>query len=846
MQISEVLTAPRRQARAAAVTFVAVALAVSLTVLPHGSVRASAAAIVQPTTANLGTEQYVLAVVALEVRGTAFSERVLARLPATQRGAAVTLDAQADQTTGIVTITAVGADAGATLAEADAAVAELGVAAQAVSGGVAVTSLSRATLLSRTDIRAGAVDALGLGAICALAVAIARQRRRVGPSRAQRLAGRLGIELLLDPAAGGPAAEPARPGEVLVLVAADATASAAQAADQLALACRQGGTPATVVEDPAAVAGGTPPAAGGGDLAATTLLVVPPLDQAPLVALPALRLGRVVVCAGPDHAAGRLATSLTARLRALGVGPVGLAVSAPGPTAVEAGGGSAPSGLPARLARNVLGFYGATALAGLAALVLTPYALHRLGRTAFGTYALLQSVSEYVLLANAGIGTATLKLVAEDAGRDEARVVRTVNTSAFVLCGFAVVALAGSLVASWVLPGAIAVPPADRTTVALCFVVLSIAIAPQLPGSALTGIIMGYQRYDIEGLLECAGIVVTAGGTALALLLGGGLLGAACAIAAGYLVMVVVPWRPARRLVPSLRLSPRLVDRAQLRRMTSLSGWYLVENINVAVGAEVDLLLGGLVLGVRELATFAIAFQLSRFAGKAIAPFGAVFFPHVSATSAASGEAGATAPILLDGTRVTLAIAVPAAAALSFLGGRAVHAWVGSTMAHVAALVVILTLAGAVGAAGTVGNQVLIGLGRARAASAIGGATSVVHIGAGVLLAEHLGAVGLALGSLVAVAAVSTPLTVLVACRASGIPLGTWARRTVGPHLPATAATVVLLALLAPRTAPTALSVGAVGAASFALYLATYLLTGASAAERSAALSRLRPIWRTS
>lgn len=880
MELAEAGRAVARRRWAAAAVFAAVVVAwLATTLLAHPPSSASATLLVQPTTAGLDVEQYALAVLPVRVASPAFAARVAATLPAGAAHVPVTLSGASNQTTGILTVSAVAPDPAAAMAWADAAAKQVAASLSTeAAAGVGTVTLSHAAATVSGDRIASGVGALGLGAILAVLAALALDAwpRRAG--RTERLARRWGVPVI---GAGGPAAlgdllaRGTRP--VFVL------ASEARGARRPALAVRfagdvaRHGWPATVlavspsrsveslrsgleplvptVEAPGGRRDGVDVRRVGIDtlssdidrcVARGSAVVIdsPPIEEARSDALAALLSGTVLVVADLAAATAASTAATLRRLDILGVPVSGVVLderpprrSSPAPAA------SGPSGLPRRMVRNVVSVYGSTALAGVALLVLTPFALHRLGRDAYGVYALLQTVSEYVLLANIGFGTATLKLVAEDAGRDRARVLRTFNTSVFVLAAFAAVALVASLLGSLAMPAVLGVPAHLRTDTVIAFVILALAITPQLPGSALTGIIMGFQRYDIESLLDSVGILVTAGGTVIAIAAGFGIVGAAVAIAAGYVVMVIIPWWPARRLVPGLRLSPRLVDRQQLRRMTGLSGWYLVENLSNVVIAEADLLLVAILLGVRQVALFAVAFQLSRLAAKAIGPFSAVFFPHVSSVSSAGSPGASPAAlrqIFRDGTRVTMAVAVPAALTVALLAGPAVRAWVGGGFGAAGAVVALLSAAGAVFALGTVGTQILVGLGQARTASVIGGATAVVHITASVALAGPYGPAGVAAGSLLSLALVFTPLTLLAAARQSGERLTDWLAAVALPHLVPAVVTSGLLLLAGRRLGPSPVAVVAAGIASFVVYLATYLAVGATPAEKAAVTGRLR------
>jgi O-antigen/teichoic acid export membrane protein/Mrp family chromosome partitioning ATPase len=908
MELNVLVKGVTRHLGATLAVFVLVVVAcTAIGVLSERSDVASASALVQPTTADLGTEQYVLSVLPLRVGGTPFRQQVARSLPAPDSTAHVTLSAQANQTSGILIVTATGTNSAAAVAWADAALLTVQrITPVDIAQGVGIITLSHATLTSSADRKASLIDAAGLGALLAILAGIlleASWQRSSGP---ERIARRVGLPVIMQ---ANRSSLPSRRREgrklaamldgqdrpVMVFVSGvgctDSSVAAVGAACDLALlghrstVIRLSGSDGPSTGEPSGSRIGVPLQQDRVEMryvvgsrlrtsidsqiarGRTVLVAGLPFGSGHPETLAPLMNGPLLVVTNPRTTTTDEAEGLTRRLQTLGLPVSGVVLSnisaktasdrelelvepTPDPQRSAMPEEADPSlhvppipprsGLPARLVRNVLAVYGTVALAGISLLFITPFAIHRLGRSVYGVYALLQTVSEYILLGNVGFGTATLKLVAEDAGRDNRRVLRTFNTSVFVLTGFGVVVLLGSLGVTLFLPTLFGVPESLHTRTIISFAVLAIAVAPQLPGSALTGILMGYQRYDIEGLLECVGILVTGIGTVIAIVLGGGLVGAAIAIAMGYLVMVVIPWFPARRLVPGLRISRQLIDRGQLRRMTSLSGWYLVENVSNVVSAEVDLVLVGALLGIRQVAVFAVAFQLSRLATKAIGPFQAVFFPHVSSVSSSGDDEGQLREILRDGTRVTLAIAIPAALVVALLAKSALEAWVGSGFGQATAVVALLTIGGAITAFATVGTQILIGLGKARSASLIGGATAIVHVLVAVVLSSRYGTTGVALGTLASAGLVYAPATIVMAARFAGDTLLGWLRSAVLPHAPAAVVTSTFLILIRSELTAAPLEVIGTGILAFGVYLVVYLLIGATPPERSAVLSRLR------
>ncbi len=511
-------------------------------------------------------------------------------------------------------------------------------------------------------------------------------------------------------------------------------------------------------------------------------------------------------------------------------------LSPPGTIAPGAGGA-----LPRRLFRNVFSTYGAIALAGLSSLLVTPLVVHHLGKSQFGLYSLIITVTSYLALMNLGFGTATMKVISEDAGRDDERVVATFNTTLVALTAFGVLAAIVGISVSFVIPGIFGAPASLHTPAVISFSLLAVAVAIQLPGAGISGVITGYQRYDIQSGLDAVGIMFVGAGTIVALVLGGGLIAITAVAAGGTVVMAIIPWFPARRLAPGLRISRRLIDWHRLRELTRMSWWYLLQSVSSTINEETDLFVVGAVLGVRDAAVFAVGQQLASLAVKAATPFRAVFFPHVSSIGASETASLPTLRrVLEEGTRVTLLFTLPIVVFLVMVPGRSIEAWLGGGFGSSAGIVVALAAAALLNSAASVPAQILVGLGQARLAAILGGSAAVVNLVFSVVLALRFGAIGVAIGSAVSALVVTVPFTLVYACRLTGTTIGAWFRHAVLPHGVPVLVTAVALYVGRSHLHPRSLPVIAAAVATMILYVLTFGCVGATPDERQSMLRRYR------
>ena len=488
-------------------------------------------------------------------------------------------------------------------------------------------------------------------------------------------------------------------------------------------------------------------------------------------------------------------------------------------------------GLPRRFATNVTMNYIASFTAIVSGFVVTPLILHRLGDDAFGVWALAGSATAYLELFEFGFGVSTTKLLAEDAGERPERALQTLNTSFYVLSVLGAAALVVGAVLALVAPDLFHVHDALRQETIIVWLLLAATIAISIPGDTLGGALAGFQRYDLLSASNLALVALTGAASIVVVVAGGGLVALAVVTSVISVAMHGLRWVLLRPLMPDLRLTRRLVDRARVREIAGLSGWFLVRDVASTVIFRVDLVVVGLVLDVRAVAVFAIGSKLAQLSDKTLVPLSQVFLPHASALDRDRDTVGLAA-LLTDGTRAAMVPGVPATLVLTLLAARAIPAWVGHGYHEAIAITIVLSIALGLRSMTTTAWHLLAGAGQARVSAYIAIAEAVVNLAASIVLAYAMGPIGVAVGTLIGALAVRVPAAVVIACRRVGLPIRSFVRRAVLPHLPATAITAAVL--LGAHAVIPARPVAVLGAAvvGAAVYVASYLSIGAPRADR--------------
>jgi O-antigen/teichoic acid export membrane protein len=504
-------------------------------------------------------------------------------------------------------------------------------------------------------------------------------------------------------------------------------------------------------------------------------------------------------------------------------------------------------GLPARFGKNVFMNYAAQGLTALAAVVLTPILLHHLGKSTYGLWVVASGAVAYLELFELGFGGATTKLISEDASVRPALALRTLNTTFFVLVPLGIIAMVVGVGLSFALPHLVHVPTGQRDGVIVVVVLLALGLAASIPGDTFGGALVGHQRYDLLAASNASMTVAIAAVSIAVVVAGGGIVMLAAATTAISILFHLVRLSMVSRIMPGTRISPHLVDKQQRRNAIHLSGWFLLQALLAAVYATGDVMIVGIVLGLRDAAIYAVGSKLASAAINGLDAMAQVFFPHAS--SAARNRAPeALQEIAIDGTRVTLAAGLMASLVFIVLASPVISAWVGPGYRTSAQVLVVLAIATALASPVRALGNILIGSGKLPTICAIRSAEVTVNLALSITLALVMGPVGVAVGTLGGILLVRLPGYMVAGCRATGLRVSTVLRQSVIPNvIPAVGCTAVLLALgrVPVRSVPWLFCEAG---AACVTYLVLFFMTGASPEERQRGLAFVtRPLpgrWR--
>jgi O-antigen/teichoic acid export membrane protein len=496
--------------------------------------------------------------------------------------------------------------------------------------------------------------------------------------------------------------------------------------------------------------------------------------------------------------------------------------------------------LPTRFRRNVATNYANRAVSAVVSLLVTPVLAHGLGKEQYGIWVLVTSLSLYVDLFDIGVGSATIKYVAEyhTLGKIE-QVRRAISTCFLVLIAPGMAALALGVVLAHYYPSIFNIDPELAGTTTALVLLIAIPLAISVPSDTFGGTLAALQRFDLLNLSLVSVLVASAFSWWIVLEAGGGLIELGIVTGLIGLAGQATRFFLVRRLVPGPIVSPRLFDRSLVRPLASLSAWLAMARSAQIASTRIDTLIVGILLGAGSAGVYAIGQKLAFAAEKLVVPGTLGFFPFASELAARRDRDGLR-QALLTGTRISLAIAGPVTIVLIVLAKPLIDAWVGPEFAEASRVVVYLVAANAIISLSRTSFLMMQGGANARTPALILGLEAVTNLGLSIGLGLSMGLEGVALATLLASGAARLGLLIPAACRTFGVSyfslLGAVARAHIAPGVAALAVGWMITQAELPSLV--LVLVGSV--ALFATYLGIFAFTGLERGERARVRAALR------
>lgn len=348
-------------------------------------------------------------------------------------------------------------------------------------------------------------------------------------------------------------------------------------------------------------------------------------------------------------------------------------------TAKRAPAPSSSRALAASIGKNTLFGVVGNIVHVLARIVVVPVMIKHLGLDGYGIWAVLMSIAGYITLGGSGVKSAFQKYVAEATGTgDFDRAGRLLSTGTAAVLMLSVVVLVPLAIFAHPVAVAVGVPkgfldPASRAIQCLALTAIIANVS-----QTYQSILMGAHRIDLREKLNVVLDLLTAAATVALLLSGFGLL-AVCVVFCAYQLAGGALWYVfSRRILPDVRVTPRLVTRSVVKELVRFGASYqlvsMLEQLYAAVLPVAILKF----FGANSAGVFALAARLVSFATliqgsylQAILSGGSLVY--------ASGSVEKTNAFIVKSFKAMAVLSVLPLAFIALYGAKIAFVWTGKT-----------------------------------------------------------------------------------------------------------------------------------------------------------------------
>ena len=447
------------------------------------------------------------------------------------------------------------------------------------------------------------------------------------------------------------------------------------------------------------------------------------------------------------------------------------------------------------LAQNIFGRYLAIGADILIGLVLLPFNVAHLGKSEYGLWMLVASVTSYASLLELGYGGALTKYVAQyRALRDPLALNQIVSTTLALYSGVGFVVFAGTAAVAFNLDHLFNLTAGEAATGQTVLLILGAYVAVTFAFRPFGTIPAGFQRTYWSSWVSVGTSVSVAVVNVLVLAAGYGLVPLVAALTLVRTVGLLAYRLVAYRTFPGLQVRRAHVRFSRLKELTGFSVYMLLLDIGWKVSLSSPPLVIGALMTSAAVAVWTVAERLGQAAQRLTNQMNDALFAVIVDSDARRADRLKT--ILVQGTRMSLAGVIPVGGGMALLAGPVISAYVGPSFVDAVAATQVLALVVVVRVGFATSLTLLKGAGGHRLATIGTLANGVVTVVVGVLLVPVIGVTGAAVGMLVPLAAIHLLLFFPAACRRVGVAIETVLWQGVFPSVwPAAPAGLAFLGL---------------------------------------------------
>lgn len=399
--------------------------------------------------------------------------------------------------------------------------------------------------------------------------------------------------------------------------------------------------------------------------------------------------------------------------------------------------------------RNIFSNWAGYLLSAVVSFTLAPFLVHSLGKTGYGIWALILSLTSCFGLLDLGIRSSVGRFVARYlALQDPVNVNRIVNTAFAILAAAGAATMLSTAMVVQFFFSRLQVGPEFEPAAKTALLLVGLNVGLILPLGVFGSVLIALERYDVLNTITVFVELLRAVAVVCAVKLGYGLP----AIAVVTLLTSLLHYGSillfVKRTYPSLQMRLRYFDKSALR---SLAGFGIFRFIWIVANQLIfysDTLVVGMFLGAASVTYYAIAGSLMNTGRNFVSLLTDTLMPSATRMDARQDTAGLQ-QLLILGTRMALLVALPLCCGFIFLGKQFLTLWMGREFAVSGTILGILTIPQISSMSQYVSANILTAMAKHRILAYLTIAEGAANLILSVILVRRFGLLGVAFGTVI-------------------------------------------------------------------------------------------------
>ncbi len=433
------------------------------------------------------------------------------------------------------------------------------------------------------------------------------------------------------------------------------------------------------------------------------------------------------------------------------------------------------------LVKNAMSAMAGTIATALIGFFLTPFLIHQLGEERFGIWTLIFSIVTMTELADFGIGMSVQRFTAEYLAHQAVEKISNLTNQAFTLVAMFLVILSVPLfITDLLLPVAFKITPQLLTEAQWAMGILILSMIVMIPLSVLTGVIAGYQRYELTNLNWVGFSLLRAPALIICVFMPSPLVAMAAATALLAVLRLFSLIHLVKKLCPVYRFRLQWPNPEFIRQVVRYGGSLFSISVLGRLIYTSDAMLIGVMMNAAAITYYTIGAKWSDMLRMVLGGAIQVCFPAFSHLNSTKDEARIR-DILINGSRAAMGLGILGAAMLILLAAPIIHFWLGPGYEQSIPIMRWMGMIGVFTSLAFPFEHYLKAIGKTRPLFLAVLFNFCINLPASIFLIRHVGIIGAVWGTLAPLVATTLFLVIPLACKNAGISLRDFFRQLAAP-----------------------------------------------------------------